>query len=194
MPEFKVGDKVTHAVYGDGEIKYGPFRHMYGSGEDCYVFSPDNRDAGVTSPCYRLTPRPAFKVGDKASYKGLKTVNILAGPFSDNEAGPWYVAHFPDGEDDVAYESTLSPWVPVFHKDPDPAPLKAAEDTETFSGVTYVMGARYKDRTGDFWEFARRDDGRVTGEWFYSNGDPGESGWCLENAVEHFGPLTLVED
>jgi len=236
---FKVGDKVTHEAHGDGEVKYGPFSSFYLSSGDCYLVEFAERGhATCSSP--RLTPRPAFKVGDRATWGVFHEVTVTAGPFHTAFGTTWYVVVTDKGtekaeSDDLSLVAEPAPlkvgdkiriladsvhgtsikhgeMLKVARARPDSdgyfvaggwfLPLSAEgtswervqEDTETINGVTYVMGARYKDRQGDFWEFSRQDDGGVTGKWCYSNGDPGESGWSLESAVENFSPLTRVED
>ena len=186
MIAFTVGDKVTHENRGDGEVKYGPYTGQYAT---CplYLVVFDG-DKHVPVPADDISPRPAFKVGDSVMYDQYPLI-IVAGPFTGDDGIRKYVTSF-DGELGFNRERDME-----FPDGIEPSRTpRVQEDTETINGVTYVMGARYKDRQGDFWEFSRQDDGGVTGKWCYSNGDPGDSGWSLESAVENFSPLTRVED
>jgi len=175
MSEFKVGDKVMHGGK-EFTLVSGPYSNRYGT--KWWVTADSSEDHGTL--CEEdMAPHPTFKVGDRAIWCG-ETVSIAAGPFKDDDGDSWFVVNL-DSHQDFAYLNSLSP-VP-----------EVAEDTETINGVTYVMGARYRDRQGDFWEF-HREGSEVRGEWSSPGGIDGDSGCPLDAAVEHFGPLTRVED
>lgn len=185
MNEFKVGDKVTHTDHGDGEIKYGPYNTLFEETAYLVAFAGARHSATFAE---HLTPRPSFQVGDLVR-SGPFLVAIAAGPFQDATDGTVnYVIEDRDGDFVLRAEDLLRQ-APKVSKIVD----GVAEDTETVDGVTYILGAVYRDCNGDFWEFTRRHDGRVPGHWYDNNGDGGYS-WSLAAAVSEFGPLTRVEN
>ncbi|WP_282203921.1 phiSA1p31-related protein [Kitasatospora fiedleri] len=115
---FKAGDKVTHAVFGDGEVKFGPFRGMFsaddGTGDHYTVAftagSMARRAGSVRGGS--LTLRPEFEIGACVLFNEERS-KVVAGPFTDKYAPshPWYVLEDEDGnhETSAARFLTLAP-------------------------------------------------------------------------------------
>jgi hypothetical protein len=177
---FKVGDTVEFN-YGDsveqGEIAFGPFV-MQGLSSDRYLVK---RSSGKYSALLAavLTAAPPFKVGDKVR-TSLHDAVIEAGPFRGRTNG---VAHYvikrdEDGAISLAPESALA--------------LTQPTDLFTWDGITYDLGAEYRDTAGDVWKF--------TGE-YSREGEPlmscrgrgsGYADWPISEVVRMCFTLTKV--
>lgn len=186
---FKVGDG---ALFEDGhtEVVGGPF--VDSDGTEWFVHTQRGNHRMSPTRALSLLPSPApLAVGDKIriledghAWAGVKFGDILKvtrGP-GDSELFRTDAPGEPSRECwSFRIEAEGTGWERV------------TEDTETVDGVTYILGAVYRDCNGDFWEFTRRHDGRVPGRWYDNNGDGGYS-WSLAAAVSEFGPLTRVEN
>lgn len=186
-PAFKVGDTVSMRDFGGGTVVYGPTRDTAGMAR--YLVADDDGTA-VYALEREITPaKPTpLAVGDKIRIlkSGLDGADVVEGEIRTvTEKGESYFLT------DSASGARLRQWSFVTG-DESTGWERMTEDTETISGDAYVMGAKYKDRTGDFWEFTRHG-GRVSGRW-HDNNDNGGSGWSLAVAIDEFGPLTRVED
>lgn len=184
MAEFQVGDKVVFG--GDpAEVVYGAHFPAY---TDAYtrviVRLPSGKERTV--PVTELTHRPAFKVGDEALLgERQDRIKILAGPFKEGTGGTWYAARFPEGDDDVAMESSMSPL-------PSPAPLKVGDRIQiilpghplygagvrTVSRVGLVDGEAFATDPHDYW-FRYDDEG---------------TGWERVTEDTDTDPFALAED
>ncbi|MFJ9694913.1 phiSA1p31-related protein [Kitasatospora sp. NPDC101183] len=115
--EFKVGDKVTHRIFGDGEVRLGPYSSVFAGTDPGYTVEITTGSlAGRVGHCRAadLTLRPDFEHGATVLVDGERCT-VTAGPFRDRyEADrPWYVVENPDGshETSAARHMTLAPTV-----------------------------------------------------------------------------------
>ncbi|WP_097964567.1 phiSA1p31-related protein [Streptomyces sp. or20] len=67
-------------------------------------------------------------------------------------------------------------------------------DTFEYDGVTYELGATYRDTEGDRFTFERgtKSDGTPPGRLHYADGSHGDTNWSLGEVVHNYGPLTKV--
>ncbi|MEU3729964.1 phiSA1p31-related protein [Streptomyces sp. NPDC033538] len=91
---FKVGDKVTHRSFGEGEIDFGPFEHY--TGPDHYLMR-DGDGKHVLVDGGSMKPIAKFEVGDKVRGTFTGRVYIIAGgPFFSPEE--WYATETEAGD------------------------------------------------------------------------------------------------
>ncbi|MGI5404163.1 phiSA1p31-related protein [Streptomyces sp. CA-135486] len=191
MTEFKVGDRATHHTYGEVEITYGPFRGGF------YPVAFLGRTASGVERIVRtesLTLVPKFAVGDDVEYTNGCSIlgTLVAGPFtSEHHDEPIWVMEKANGT----------------HMTPTENVLRRPEDAKTFvyGGVSYEMGAVYRDREGDHFDFKAersgpgtpdgQNDGTPQGRYRgpYADSKPNGWAWSLGEVVGHHGPLTKVD-
>lgn len=162
MSEFKVGDKVTHSDYGEGEIKYGPFDATFGEGKYLAAFA-GGKHATVGTDF--LTLRPAFKVGDKVigTFVG-GTMTVKAGPYSNGE-GAWYTVSDESGfypEKEANLKPLISPTplavgdsIRILEDDHAYATVYRGDVFTVDNGDVYHDGTKFSvdDKHGDPWRF-----------------------------------------
>jgi hypothetical protein len=194
LPAFSVGNTVTLATRRDGSrytVEYGPF-----DDRDVYVVrrvdeptDPDDvRTLTALASVMRKVEAPAVKVGDR--------VRVVE---DDPDVRPGqFVGKV--GTIKRLYPGEPLPYVVEFDKSQD-APYSSwccaevepvtDENTYVYDGVTYDLSAKYRDRDGDVWYFARFGD-KVVGLIGVKprNEDDGNP---FSFAAE-YGPLTRVTD
>ncbi|MFF1625598.1 phiSA1p31-related protein [Streptomyces sp. NPDC058272] len=79
---FEVGQKVKHALHGEGEVKYGPYRAAYDEVMYLVEFG-DGRTWLITPGNLSAVPdAPAFAVGDKVTTSLYGAGTLVAGPYA----------------------------------------------------------------------------------------------------------------
>ncbi|MFE0326301.1 phiSA1p31-related protein [Streptomyces sp. NPDC058960] len=192
-PKFAIGDKVTtRASRQEGRLVAGPFVSRFGGRRFWVVESTDGKhEAPSEESLTKLSEPEPVKVGDRVrvvkdsdGYRAgqyIGRVGVVAEVEPRNELP--YKVRFGDGSG--------------FHGDPDGhwwcevVERVTDEDTYTHNGVTYDLSAKYRDRDGDVWHFARFGD-KVVGligrdPVDEHDGDP-------FRFAAGYGPLTRVTD
>lgn len=184
-PKFSVGDVVTLATRRGAKatVEYGPF-----DDRDVYlvklVDAPADEDEvrTFTAMAHVMTPVPApTKVGDK-----VRVLRNYADGASVHAGDVFTVAEVePDGRIITDGRGYANRW----YFTPESVERVDDETTYTHAGMTYDLSAKYKDRDGDVWQFARIG-GEVRGN--YTNRSVEAWDDTLAEVVRSYGPLTRV--
>ena len=136
---FEVGDKVSHEVFGDGEVKFGPYT-SYIDARQRYaiemVSGPRVGRVAVVNPD-EITLRPDFEHCAFVLFNEERN-KVVAGPFNDKyaPARPWYVLEDADGNHETSSALYLKPA-------PADEPLKVGDWVR-------VVVDDSEERTGEF--------------------------------------------
>lgn len=186
VAKFNVGDVVRSGSHdADGKIVAGPFATRFGT--RFYVIEREDgshehpREAILT----KVEEEP-IRVGER--------VRILRAKWAEEFHGKTGVVTSTsemwrqDRGDTHPYMVELDDTGGEIHA----AELERVEDVNTYvhAGITYYLSAKYRDKDGDYWRFARVA-GEVRGG-FGSAEDPTEESRTLSYIVERWGPLTRV--
>ncbi|MFJ6720525.1 phiSA1p31-related protein [Streptomyces sp. NPDC091259] len=172
---FKVGDEVTLSTRAGSRavVEYGP----YGPNGDIYLVKllEGDEQGEVFGALARVMSTPVFRQGDRVAGFGGTEYSIVAGPFTAHDT--WYVVkddkgqHHPHGDDRLTLVSR--------------AP-KPVGPTYELDGVTYDLGARYRDKDGDVWRFEvinGEPRGGMNGKDIYGYSE------TLAEVQQDYGPL-----
>lgn len=152
---FEVGQKVKHAVYGDMEVTYGPFRARFAP--VAYLARhEDGREMAATDRSLAAIPEtPKFAVGDVvtlATRAGAR-VTVEYGPFDDRDVYVVKLVEAPDGDDNPR---TFTAMAHVMTKVVEPEPVKVGDRVR----VTDDDGGgsnRFNGRVGVLKEYNERN-------------------------------------
>ncbi|MFF1684473.1 MULTISPECIES: phiSA1p31-related protein [unclassified Streptomyces] len=185
-PKFAVGDKVKADNIGlKGSLVAGPFMNRWDDEPFWVVEHPDGKH---TTPREHILTKAneaePIKVGDR--------VRVLRATFAEDDHGQagtitstsetWRERRGDTHPYSVKLDRTGGEiYVAEVERIDDP-------NTYAHGGVTYDLSARYRDRDGDEWKFARID-GEVHGD-FGEGACPTAEGRTLRNVVAMYGPLT----
>lgn len=145
---FKVGDKVTHSTFGEAEIIYGPYTHVYG-GERYAIRLGDGRGHG-SAQADDITALAAFAVGDKVTgaYTG-NAYEIVGGPFK-GAFQTWYatkndttgiVTDNPEDALHAVVAPAVSPPEPIKAGDRIRVKVDHANNASVRAGDTFTVAA-----------------------------------------------------
>lgn len=189
-PKFAVGDKVTPHDGTPGRIVAGPFVSRGWSGEFWVVEGDDakHNTHGTDYLTKVVDPEP-IKVGDRvrvvrAKYAEERHGQVGTVTSTTEDYRAWcgdphkYDVKFTDGNSVYAAE----------------VERVTDENAYEYSGVVYDLTAKYRDREGDVWRFARVD-GAVRGTCD-EDGEARVRSYhaTLERVVQDWAPLTRVTD
>lgn len=173
---FKQGDTVYWGASAY-VVDAGPFN---GAVELFYVVRRRFTTFCDVAPASKLKrPAPAFEEGGTADWLGQR-VTLIAGPFINTYAGPWWAVKYSSGNTDDARQHELTDYQP-----PAPAP-----EVFEYDGVAYEVGATYVDMRGHRVTLVKRPanehDARC---WRFGNCGAAYYGGTA-HLLEHYGPLT----
>jgi hypothetical protein len=186
-PAFAVGDKVTTALYGSGTLVAGPYEGRYCDGRWVVELTNGKHVFPASEALTKVVEQP-IKVGDRVrvtddgggAHRFTGRVGTVKKLHPESYALR-YLVEFGDGQ---GHHGDLNGrW------NCKAVERVEAENTHTYNGVTYDLSAKYKDRDGDVWQFARFGD-EVRGT--YTNRPVEEHDETLSGVVRSYGPLTRV--
>ena len=193
-PKFTVGDVVSLATRAGAKatVEYGPFDNR-----DVYVVKLVDEPADAddirtfTAMAHVMTKASApIKVGDR--------VRVVKGDDSPRFVGEVGVLKQNDERDHLPYLVEFGDGR-GYHGDPNGQwwcrEVERVEDenTVTYSGVTYELGVRYRDRDGDYWSLRRNPELRDEIQAQMAPVDDDEwDHYTLSTLVALYSPLTLT--
>ncbi|MEU7039814.1 phiSA1p31-related protein [Streptomyces varsoviensis] len=169
--EFKVGDKATHATYGDVELVFGPvdFATMVG-----WLVK---RSSGVhaLASSDALSPVATFKVGDVVEYAyGPVRGKLIAGPFTSERHGePIWVVEKPNGKHFTPTQNAL--------RKVEPDPIRIGDRVRILS-ATYAESSI--GRVGEVLEVGRSKEFGGVVHPYYVRFSGNGAGAIFASAVE----------
>ncbi|WP_328742940.1 phiSA1p31-related protein [Streptomyces caniferus] len=187
IPAFAVGDTVRYAYGSGGKLVAGPFKSEHHDELIWVVEKPNGTHMTPTQNSLTKVEVPdPIKVGDRVrvleddpDIKPGQFVGLTGTIYNVDEDDLPYGVRF-DGEQGAPSRTW---YVTKVEKVTAPA-----ADTFTHDGVTYELGADYRDNEGDVWKFTGKTAEDGTPEFVCH-----ASGYTtVADAVYSYGPLTKI--